>query len=122
MKLLTRLASTKKEESVKFLGIYIDKHLTWKEHTDIISSKIARAIFAINRMTHFIPHKALKSLCCNLIHTHITYDIQAWDDRNIRKLDFLQKRDQRRIKNKGYRSHTDPIFTSEKNIENLRCV
>ena len=59
-----------KEESVTFLGIYIDKHLTWKKHINIISSKISIAIFAINRMKHFLPHKALKSLYYTLIQTH----------------------------------------------------
>ena len=56
--IINQVAKYKKEESVKFL--YIDKHLPWKEHINIISSKIARAIFAINRMKHIIPHKALK--------------------------------------------------------------
>ena len=58
--IITQVGKYKKEESMQFLGLYIDKHLTWKEHINIISSKIARAIFAINRVKHFIPHKALK--------------------------------------------------------------
>ena len=45
-----------KDELVKFLGIYIDKHLTWKEHVNIISSKISQAIFAINKVKHILPH------------------------------------------------------------------
>jgi hypothetical protein len=81
-----------KDESVKFLGIYIDKHLTWKEHINIISSKISRAIFAINRVKHILPHKSLKSLYYTLIHSHITYGIQAWGNGNTKKLEILQKR------------------------------
>ena len=98
---------------MKFLGLYIDKHLTWKEHINIICSKIARAIFAINRVKHFIPHKALKSLYYTLIHNHITYGIHAWGNGHTRKLDILQKRALRIINNKGYWSHTNPIFKSE---------
>ena len=49
-----------KDESVKFLGIHIDKHLTWKEHINIINTKISRAIFAINRVKHILPHESLK--------------------------------------------------------------
>ena len=65
-------------------------------------------------MKHFIPHKTLKSLYYTLIDSHITYVIQAWGNGNTRKLDILQKRALRIINNKGYRSHTDPIFKSEK--------
>ena len=98
----------------KFLGIYIDKHLTWKEHINIISSKISRAIFAINRVKHILPHKSLKSLYYTLIHSHITYGIQAWGNGNTKKLDILQKRALRIINKKGYRSHTEPLYKSAK--------
>ena len=46
-------------ESVKVLGIHIDKHLTWKKHINIIRSKIYKSIFAINRVKNFLPHNAL---------------------------------------------------------------
>ena len=116
MKLLTRLASTKRRvcEIPRTIQLYIDKHLTWKEHRNIIIFKIARAIFAINRVKHFIPHKALKSLYYTLIHSLLTYVIHAWGNGNTRKLEILQKRALRIINIKGYRSHTDPIFKSEK--------
>ena len=109
--LINLVGKYKKEDSVKFLGLYIDKYLTWKEHINIISSKIARTIFAINRVKLLMPHKTLKSLYYALIHSHVTY-IQAWGIGNTRK--FLQKRALRIIKNKGYRSYTDPIFKSGK--------
>ena len=38
----------------------------------------------------------------------------AWGNGNIRKLEILQKCTHRIINNKGYRSHTDPTFKSEK--------
>ena len=76
--IINQVGKYKNEESVKFLGLYIDKHLTWKELINIISSKIDRAIFAINRVKQFIPHKALKSIYYTSIHSHIRYGIQAW--------------------------------------------
>jgi hypothetical protein len=111
---INQIGKYNKDECVKFLGIYIDKHLTWKEHINIISSKISRAIFAINRVKHILPHKSLKSLYYTLIHSHITYGIQAWGNGNKKKLDILQKRALRIINKKGYRSHTDPLFKSAK--------
>ena len=49
---ISRIGKYNKDESVKFLGIYIDIHLTWKEHINIISSKLCRAI---NRVKHILP-------------------------------------------------------------------
>ena len=57
--------------------MYNYKHLTWKEYINIISSKISRAVFVINRVKHIFPYKSLKSLYYILIHSHITYGKQA---------------------------------------------
>ena len=55
-------------------------------------------------------------------HKRGAMETQAWGSGNTRKLDILQKRALRIINNKGYRSHNDPIFKSEKNIESIRCT
>ena len=111
---VSHIGKDNKDESVKFLGIHIDKHLTWKKHINIISSKISRAIFAINRLKHFLPHNALKTLYYTLIQSHLTYGVQAWGNGStVIKLQTLQKRALRIINNKRYRSHTDPLFKSE---------
>ena len=48
----------------KFLGIYLDTHLTWKRHIERISSKISSAIFAINRARDFLSKHALRYIFC----------------------------------------------------------
>ena len=71
-KSLTQIGEQNKDDAIKFLGIYIDRHLTWKKHINIICSKISKATFVINRVKHFLPHCALKSLYYTLIHSHMT--------------------------------------------------
>ena len=111
---ITQIGEQNKDDAIKFLGIYIDRHLTWKKHINIICSKISKATFVINRVKHFLPHCALKSLYYTLIHSHMTYGIQAWgNSTSITKLGVLQKRVIRIINKKRHRSHTDPIFKSE---------
>ena len=70
-------------------------------------------------MKHFISHKALQSLYYALIHSHVTYVIQAWGNGNTRKLKISQQRALRIINNRGYRSHANPIFKSEKILKVL---
>ena len=80
---------------------------------NIISSKISRAFFAINRLKHFLPHNALTTLYYTLIQSHLTDGVQAWCNGNTVMMQTLQKRALRKNKNKRYRSQTDPIFKSE---------
>ena len=74
--------------AIKFLGIYIDKHLTWKKHVDFLCSTISKSIFALNKVKNCIPLAALKSLYFALIHsrhgeTQIIY-INCLECRSVR--------------------------------------
>src|SRR6218665_2124525 len=41
--------------STKFLGVYIDQHLSWKEHIKNISIKIAKNIGTLSRISLLVP-------------------------------------------------------------------
>ena len=97
----------------KFLGIYLDTHLTWKRHIERISANISSAIFAINRARNFLSKHALRCLYFALVHSHLTYGIHVWgNSMTIKKIITLQKRAIRTINKVWYRSHTEPLFKS----------
>ena len=110
---LVRVGSSCNEESTKCLGVTIDESLTWKNHISCVNSTIARAIFSIKQVKHFLPLDCLKTLYYALVHPHLTYGILAWGNANINILNKtikLQKRALRTIFNTRYNSHTDPLF------------
>ena len=45
------------KDHIKYLGIVIDKNLTWKNHIDVIATKISRNIGLIAKLRHFLPRK-----------------------------------------------------------------
>ena len=45
------------KDYVKFLGVLIDKHLTWKQHSDYNYSKINKIISLIAKLRHHVPLK-----------------------------------------------------------------
>ena len=115
---LIRIGDDCEETSAKFLGIYIDEHLTWQKHINHVNRKISRAMFAIKQTKHFLPRHILRNLYFTLIHSHLTYGIIAWGNAGqsiIHKTITLQKRAIRIINSAGYNSHTDPLF-SKSNI------
>ena len=82
------------DESITFLGLHIDEHLTWSKHIAAITSKISKS---------------------SLVQSHLQYGIQAWGNAaTISKLTVLQKRAIRIINQINYRGHTDPLFKSER--------
>ena len=88
-------------EYTKFLGIFIDKKLTWQRHVSYISSKIARSLYVLNRLKFKLPIDALSSLYFSLIYPHLIYCNILWGcaaKSILNELFKLQKRAVRIIK------------------------
>ena len=73
-----------REESCKFLGIYIDESLSWKKHFKYIHSRISRSLFAMKQSKVFLPKESLRTL----MNSHIVYGILSWGNA---KHDILNK-------------------------------
>ena len=59
-------------DSVDFLGITLDKYLTWKSHVDKISNKISKTLGILNRLIFCLPQNA-KLAIYNLITYQLRY-------------------------------------------------
>src|SRR6218665_368353 len=44
--------------STKFLGVFVDQHLDWKEHINYISAKVARNVGILTRAFRLLPKTA----------------------------------------------------------------
>ena len=101
-------------ESIKFLALHLDEHLTWTKHIATITSNISKSLFAIIMVKYVAPHYALKTLYFSLVQNHLQYGIQVWGNASIiSKITVLQKRAIRIINQINYRSHTDQLFKYE---------
>ena len=65
-------------ESATFVGIEIDKHLTWKNHISKINSIIRRKTGILLKLRRSIPRHILLLLYRSLIEPHITYGLEVW--------------------------------------------
>ena len=57
----------------KSLGMLIGETLTWENHVDVLSKKIASGIGAINRINHCLPPTALHDVYYGLVQSHFDY-------------------------------------------------
>jgi hypothetical protein len=95
--------------SFNFLGITIDKHLSWKDHIIKISQKISKTTAVMNKLKNFLPNTILQTIYNSLILPHLIYGINLWGS-CFKKLEKLQKRAVRIILKTPYNSHSEPIF------------
>ena len=99
--------------STKFLGVYIDQHLNWKEHINNISSKIAKTVGVLFRSSKLIPVSIRSMLYYSLIYPYLTYCNLIWTSTyksNFIRLVTLQKYAIRFIANIPRRAHTALYF------------
>lgn len=100
-------------DSIKFLGVYIDKHLTWKAHINYIASKVAKNIGIISRVARILPRDIRLNLYYSLIFPYLSYCNLVWAsnyDHRLHKLWVLQKKATRMIVMAPSRCHSLPIF------------
>ena len=61
--------------SVKFLGVLLDEHLSWKEHIRYTENKIAKNIGLLYRAKPFLDKHSLLTLYYSYIHTFLIMQI-----------------------------------------------
>ena len=101
-----------------FLGITIDKHLTWREHINLITNKISRTVDVINRLKHYIPQNVLLTIYNTLIIPHLNSEILTWGF-NADRISKCQLRAVRSITLSKYNAHTEPIFKTLIKIKDI---
>ena len=66
------------KEYVKYLGVLIDSHLSWKYHIDYVASKVSKIVGVIARLRHFVPVATLRSIYQSLIIPYLSYGLAVW--------------------------------------------
>jgi hypothetical protein len=82
-------------DSVKFLGITIDSHLTWKTHIRATCSKIRTSTGLIYIASSFLPRHILIKLYNALINSQLIYCIESWGNAlptNLQPLKIIQNK------------------------------
>ena len=94
-----------------FLGLELDEHLRWYEHSGKKSSQISRSIGMMRKLKNFVIPLVLKTIYNTMILPQLTYGIALWGntfDKGLTKIKKLQKKAVRIITKVHARDHTEP--------------
>ena len=109
------------EESIKFLGVLLDQHLTWKEHIKLTENKIAKNIGILYKARPYLEIRAFLCLYNSCIHSYLNYANTVWCSTNrtyLKKRQSQQKHTIRIIFHGNIFAHTREHF-KENNILNI---
>lgn len=103
-----------KVDCVKYLGLNLDSHLTWKNHMLYVSKKISGAIGALGKL-HFLKASILRTIYYAIIHPHLSYASAVWalaKQTALKRVFVLQKRSIKKCHKVGNRFSTELLFTT----------
>ena len=84
--------------SIKFLGVLIDEHLTWKEHITVIENKVSKNLGLLYRAKRVLDSNALKKLYFSFFHSYLTYGNIAWASTSKTKLKKLASKQKEAVR------------------------
>ena len=99
---------------IKYLGMYIDKHLNWNTHIDELCKKLSRANGIISKLRYNAPLDICKRVYYAIFFSHLINGCNLWSltprNKNISRIERLQKKCVRIMTFAPFNAHTNPIF------------
>ena len=79
--------------SVKYLGVHLDKFLSWNKHLENLSSKLRKTNGLISKLRHSAPKSILLQFYYAFFESHMRYACQIWGQitTNCTRIFRLQK-------------------------------
>ena len=100
-------------DNIKYLGMYIDKYLSWDFHIQQLSKKLSRANGVLSKLRHNTPIETCIQVYYAIFYSHLIYGCSIWGlttEENLNKIEILQKKCLRIMSFSDFNSHTNPLF------------
>ena len=106
--------TVKLSSTVKYLGIILDEHMSWKSHLTSLAQKLSRANGILSKLRHVLPKQSLLTVYYALFQSHLSYANQVWGQALSHKSRIfkLQKASIRILTFSKYFAHSKPLFQS----------
>ncbi len=123
---IVMLDDTEVEEvySTKFLGIHLDRGLTWDCHVDSVCGKLASGIYVLRQLSEYCPIQVLMTAYYGVIYPHLAYGLALWgscSNTHFSRIFILQKKAIRTIAKLQRRESCRPAFKNLK-LLTLPCL
>ena len=98
---------------IKYLGLLIDDHLSWKAHINDLSNKLSRANSMLAKIRYYVDKTTLRSIYFAIFSSHLTYSCIVWGQSGnprLKRICSLQRISARILCFAPFRSPTDSLF------------
>ena len=86
IKLAINNKSIAQKDCIKYLGVLLDKDISWKQHIQQVNLKISKGIGILAKARHYVPPQILRNLYFSFIEPHVNYVLINWGSANLSSL------------------------------------
>jgi len=97
----------------KYLGIYVDNHLVWKNHIDYVYTKILKFVSIFYKLRENLNSRILQMIYFSFIYPQILYGIEIYANTNksaIKRLMVLNNKVLRILQHQRIRVHNVELY------------
>ena len=98
----------KEKDYTWYLGILIDKTLSWSDHIKYENLKISKGIAILYKMRHYVFKNTLKMLYRAFIKLHIDYGLIVWRSATKSNLKLIQNKMKKAIRTISFEKSNHP--------------
>ena len=108
-------------DSLKYLGIQIDKRLTWKQRINQVALKLNKVNAMLSKLRHVLDMKILRSVDFAIFESRLCYASLVWaqNTNSVKSLRLLQKKSLKIMFFQSANSHTCPLFKVSKILKSF---
>ena len=68
-----KITGIEQKDYIKYLGVYLDKHLNWQLHIQHVNNNLAKNLGMLSKLRHYIDLNILKQIYYALIYPYLSY-------------------------------------------------
>jgi hypothetical protein len=92
---IERVHNEGRKTSFKLLGILLDEYLSFNDHISMLTRKISKSLYCINRVKNCVDQTSLRTMYFSMIHSVMAYGTNIYGcatKTNLEKLRLAQKK------------------------------
>ena len=85
----------KRTESIRYLGVQLDKKLSWKFHVENLKKKLLKTFGLIFKLRHYVSLSTCRIIYYSMFHSIILYSLINWGRASnflLREIELLQNK------------------------------
>ena len=93
--LIMNRKAIEQKDHVKYLGVLMDQHLSWKNQISNVSKKISRGTGILAKLRFYMNRNLLSNIYYCLVYSYLSYGVEAWGSAcqsNLSEISVLQNK------------------------------